>query len=69
LKWLKVKGRRAHNRRKLGKHFQVDLKRLFRQLLAVAVAAATGGGCRETYLQSIVHNESQCWTEFYKYVK
>jgi hypothetical protein len=70
LKWLKVKGRRAYNRRKLGKHFQVDLKRLFRQLLAAAVAAATGGGgCRKTYLQSKVHNESQCWTELYKYVK
>jgi hypothetical protein len=43
LKWLKVKVRRAYNRRKLGKHFQADLKRLFRQLMEAAAAAGVGG--------------------------
>ena len=34
VKQLKVKVRRAYNRRKLDEHFQADLKRLSRQLLA-----------------------------------
>ena len=64
-----VKVRRAYNRGKLCEHFQADLKRLFRQLLAATVAAERGGNSKETYLQSMVHNEDKCWTEFYKYVK
>jgi len=67
---MKVKVRRAYNRRKLDEHFQADLKRLFSQLLAAAAAAALKKkNCRETYLQSVVHNEDKCWTEVYKYVK
>jgi len=53
LKWMKVKVRRAYNRRKLDEHFQADLKRLFSQLLVVAAAAAgEKKNCRETYIYS-----------------
>ena len=33
MKRLKVKVRRAYNRRKLGKHYQMELKRLSKKLL------------------------------------
>jgi hypothetical protein len=33
VKQLKVKVRRAYNRRKLGKHYQAELKRLSKKLL------------------------------------
>ena len=56
MKWLKVNVRRTYNRKKLGEHFQADLKRLSRQLLAEKK-------------RSILQNEGKCWTESYKYVK
>jgi hypothetical protein len=54
VKRLKVKVRRIYNRRKLGEHFQTDLKRLSRQLLAAKIKA------QETYLPSISQNEGTC---------
>lgn len=42
---LKVKVRRAHNKRKLGELFRPDLKRLSRQLLAAKKEKGTGDFC------------------------
>jgi hypothetical protein len=60
---LKVKVRRAYNNRKLGEHYQLDLKEFCKQLLAAKKNA------QETILRSVVQNEGKCWSEFYKYVK
>jgi hypothetical protein len=57
VKRLKVKVRRVYNKRKLGKRYQVELKRLSKELLATKKTA------QETFLQG------NCWSEFYKYVK
>jgi len=57
VKGLKVKIRRAYNKRKLGEHFQADL-----QLLAAKKN-------QETYLRSVLLNKGICWRGFYKYVK
>ena len=63
MKRLKVKVRRAYNNRKLGEHYQSDLKGICKQLLAAKKNA------QETFLRSVVQNEGKCWSEFYKYVK
>jgi hypothetical protein len=52
---LKLKVRKAYNRRKLGKQYRGELKRLSKQLLLVI-------------LKSILKHEGKCWTEFYSYV-
>jgi hypothetical protein len=59
---LKVKVRRAYNRRKLGERYQAELKMLSKGLLAAKRNA------QETFLSSVLQNESNSWSEFYKYV-
>jgi hypothetical protein len=63
VKLLKVNVRRAHNRRKLGDHYQQELKRLTHKLLSAKRNA------QETFLRSLLQNEGKSWTEFYRYVK
>ena len=63
VKRLKSKVRKAYNRRKLGEHYQEELKRLSKQLLTAKKDA------QETFLRSVLRNEGKCWSEFYKYVK
>ena len=63
LKQLKVKVRRVYNKRKLGQRYQAELKRLSKELLAAMKNA------REPFLLSVLRNEGNCWSEFYKYVK
>jgi len=41
----------------------VELKRLSKELLAAKKTP------QETFLQSVLWNEGNCWPEFYKYVK
>jgi len=60
---LKVKVRRV-NKRKLGQRYQVEMKRLSKELLA----AKKKKTAEETYLQSVLRNEGNCWSEFYKCV-
>jgi hypothetical protein len=68
VQWLKVRVRRAYNRRKLGEHFQADMKRLSGQLLIVSPHPKKNT-TQETYLWSVLQNKGNCWTEFYDYVK
>jgi hypothetical protein len=60
---LKLKVRKAYNRRKLGRQYQEEMKQLSKQLLLAKRNA------RETFLGSILKNEGKCWIEFYKYVR
>jgi hypothetical protein len=63
IKRLKVKVRKAYNRRKLRGHHMDKLKQLSKQLFAAKKQA------QETFLNSILNKEGKCWTDFYKYVK
>jgi hypothetical protein len=63
VKRLKVKVRRAYNRRKLGERYQAELKRLSMKLLLTAKKSA-----QETFLRTVLQNESKSWSEFYTYV-
>jgi hypothetical protein len=63
IKRLKLKVRKAYNRRKLGVQCTEELKHLSKQLLAAKKSA------HEAFLKSILSNEGKCWNEFYKYVK
>jgi hypothetical protein len=63
LKRLKIKIRKAYNRRKLGEQHLQELKRLSKQLLAAKKTA------QEMFLRSLLSKEGKCWPEFYKYVK
>jgi hypothetical protein len=63
VKRLKVKVRRAYNRRKLGDHYQQELKRLSQKLLLAKRNA------QETFLCTLLQNEGKSWAEFYRYVK
>jgi hypothetical protein len=63
VKCLKVRVRRAYNRRKLGEHYQQELKRLSQTLLSVKRNA------QKTFLCSLSQNEGKSWAEFYRYVK
>jgi hypothetical protein len=63
VKCLRVKVRKAYNRRKLGEHYQAELKRLSEKLLTAKRNA------QETVLRSVLQNEGKCWSEFYRYVK
>jgi hypothetical protein len=65
---LKVRVRRAYNRRKLGEHFQADLMRLSGQLLAAGPPPQKKDP-QGTYLCSVLQNKSNCWTESCNYVK
>jgi hypothetical protein len=49
VKRLKVKVRRTYNKRKLDEHFQADLKRLSKQLLAEKKGP-------------VLQNRGKCWT-------
>jgi hypothetical protein len=60
---VKVKVRKAYNKRKFGQHYQADLNRLSKELLVAKRKV------QETFLRSALQNEGRCWTEFYKYVK
>jgi len=62
VKRLKVKVSRAHNRRKLGEHFQAELKRLSKKLLTAKSNA------QETFLSSQLGSEGKSWSEFYRFV-
>jgi uncharacterized protein (UPF0248 family) len=63
VKRLKVKARKAYNKRKFGQRYRADLNRLSKELLVAKKKA------QETFLRSGLQNEGRCWTEFYKYVK
>ena len=63
VKRLKIKARKAYNKRKSGQPYQADLKRLSKELLVAKKKA------QETFLHVVLQNEGRCWTEFYKYVK
>jgi succinate dehydrogenase/fumarate reductase flavoprotein subunit len=53
VKRLKVKVRRAHNRRKLGEHYKAEMKRLSKKLLSAKRNA------QETFLSSLLQNEGK----------
>jgi hypothetical protein len=63
VKRLKVKVRKAYNRRILGHQNREELKRPSKQL-SLAKENVQG-----SFLRSILKNEGKGWTEFYKYVK
>jgi hypothetical protein len=63
VKRLKVKVRRAYNRKKLGEHYQQELKRLSQKLLSAKRNA------QETFLRSLLQNKGKSRYEFYRYVK
>jgi hypothetical protein len=62
VKRLKVKVRRAYNRRKLGEHCQAELKRLSKKLLTAKINA------QDTFLSSVLQNDGKSWSEFYRFV-
>jgi hypothetical protein len=62
VKHLKTKVRRAYNRRKLGEHYQAELKRLSNKLL-IGKRHAQGA-----FLSSALQNENKAWSGFYRYV-
>jgi len=52
-----------YNKRKFGQPYEWELKRISKELLVAKKKS------QETFLRSVLQNESRCWTEFYKYVK
>ena len=52
-----------YNKRKFGHPYQADPKRLSKELPVAKKKA------QETFLHSVLQNESRCWAEFHKYVK
>jgi hypothetical protein len=62
VKRLKIKVRRAYNRRKLGEHYREELKRLSKNLLTAKRNA------QEKFLSSVLKNEAKSWSEFYRFV-
>jgi hypothetical protein len=63
VKRLKLKVRKAYNRRKSGQQYREELARSSKQLLLAKQNA------QETFLRTVLKNEGNCWAEFYKYVK
>jgi hypothetical protein len=59
---LKVKVRRAYNRRKLEERYQAELKRLSKKSLLEKRRA------QETFLNSVLQNESKAWSGLHRYV-
>jgi hypothetical protein len=53
----------VYSKREFGQHYQAALKRLSKELLVAKKKA------QETFLCSVLQNEGNCGTEFYKYVK
>jgi hypothetical protein len=64
VKRLKVRVRSTYNKIKLGQRYQVELKRLSKELPAEKKKNA-----HYTFLRSVLRNEGNCWSEFCKYVK
>jgi hypothetical protein len=62
VKRLKIKFRRAYNRRKLGEHCCEELKRLSKKLLTAKRNA------QEKFLSPLLQNEAKSWSEFYRFV-
>ena len=62
MKLLKLKVRRAYNRRKLGENYQAELKKVFEKLLTAKRNA------QETFLISVLQNEGKSWSEFFRFV-
>ena len=58
VKCLKVKVRRAYNRRKLGEHYKQELRQLSQKLLSAKRIA------QETFLRSLLQNEGNSWAGF-----
>jgi hypothetical protein len=58
VKLLNLKVRRVYSKRKLGQRYQVELKRLSKELLATKKTA------QETSLRSVLRNEGNCLSEF-----
>jgi len=52
-----------YNKRKFGQPYQVEQKRIYKELLVAKKQA------QESFLCSVLQNKGRCWTEFYKYVK
>jgi hypothetical protein len=63
VKHQKVKVRRAYSRRKLGEHYQAELKRLSKKLLTAKRSA------QETFSSEVLQNESKFWLEFYRHIR
>ena len=63
VKRLKRKVRTAYSRRKQGEHYIHELKQLYQKLLSAKRKA------QETYLRSLLQNERNSWSEFYRNVK
>jgi len=63
VKQLKGNIIRIYSKRKLGQWYQVEMKRLSKEMLAAKKTA------QETFLWSVLRNGGNCWSEFYKYVK
>jgi len=63
IKRLKTNVRKVYNKTKLGGPYTDKLKHLSNHLLAAKTAA------QEAFLKTILRNEGNCWTDFYKYVK
>ena len=62
VKQLKIKVRKAYNRRKLGEHYKAELKSLSKKLLTEKRNA------QETFLSSVLQNEGKTWSELYRFV-
>jgi len=50
-----------YNKRKFGQPYQVEQKRLYKELLVAKMKV------QESFLCSVLQKEGRCWTEFYKY--
>ena len=59
---LKVKVRRAYSKRKLGDHYQEELRKLSKKLLTAKRET------QETFLSSVLQDDGKSWSEFYKFV-
>jgi len=57
-----MKARRTYNKRKLGEHYQAEIKRLSKKLLT------TKRNAQETFLSSVLRNDGKSWSEFYRFV-
>jgi hypothetical protein len=58
-----VKRLKAYRERKLGEHYEAELKRLSKKLLT------ENTNDQETFLCSVLQNEGKFWSEFYRNVK
>jgi len=62
VKRLKIKVRKINNKRKFWQPYQVEFKRLSKELLVPKKEA------KESFLRSVSQSDCRCWTEFYKCV-